>query len=81
MHSQTLIQLANGLKTKQFSSRELTQHYLDRIAAHDPQLNSFVTVTAQQALAQADAADAQIAAGQGGLLTGIKIEKKDMYQV
>ena len=79
MHLQSIKALAAGLRAKQFSSRELTQHFLGRIAALDPQLNSFVTVTAEQALAQADAADARLASGQGHALTGIPLAQKDIF--
>ena len=79
MHTLTIQQLADGLRARKFSSRELTQHYLDRIAAHDPALNSYVTVTAERALAQADAADALLAQGGGSTLTGIPLGQKDIF--
>ena len=79
MHAFSIKQLAEGLRSRQFSSRELTQHYLDRIRALDPQINSYVTVTAEIALAQADAADARLAAGTAGPLTGIPIAQKDIF--
>ncbi|TDU26817.1 aspartyl/glutamyl-tRNA(Asn/Gln) amidotransferase subunit A [Panacagrimonas perspica] len=79
MHTLSLKQLADGLRSKQFSSRELTQHYLKRIETHDPKLNSFITVTPEIALAQADAADARIKAGQAGPLTGVPIAQKDIF--
>lgn len=79
MHTFTLQELNAGLATKQFSSRELTLHYLERIARLDPQLNSFITVTEQQALAQADAADALINQNKGSVLTGIPLAHKDIF--
>ncbi len=79
MHTLSLKQLADGLRDKQFSSRELTQHYLKRIETHDPKLNSYITVTPEIALAQADAADARIKAGQAGPLTGVPIAQKDIF--
>ncbi|GAC1624694.1 MAG: Asp-tRNA(Asn)/Glu-tRNA(Gln) amidotransferase subunit GatA [Nevskia sp.] len=79
MHTLSIKQLAAGLRAKKFSSRELTQHYLTRIAAHDGALNSYVTVTAGRALAQADAADAVLAKGGGGALTGIPLGQKDIF--
>jgi aspartyl-tRNA(Asn)/glutamyl-tRNA(Gln) amidotransferase subunit A len=79
MHKLSLSEMAAGLHAKKFSSRELTQHYLDRIAAHDGALNSFVTVTPERALAQADAADARLAAGEAHLLTGIPLAQKDIF--
>ncbi|MDP3295393.1 MAG: Asp-tRNA(Asn)/Glu-tRNA(Gln) amidotransferase subunit GatA [Nevskia sp.] len=79
MHTLTIAQLAAGLREKKFSSRELTQHYLKRIDAFDGALNSFVTITAERALAQADAADARLAAGDAGILTGIPLGQKDIF--
>jgi len=79
MHTLSLKELSEGLKARRFSSVELTRHYLDRIAAHDQALNSYVTVTAERALAQAAAADAVLAKGQGGPLTGIPLAQKDIF--
>ena len=79
LHELSLRALAEGLRAKKFSSVELTRHYLDRIAAHDKALNSYVTVTAERALAQAAAADAALARGQGGPLTGIPLAQKDIF--
>ena len=79
MHNKTLTELKAGLASGDFSSRELTEHFLTRIKQHDGELNSFITVTEAQALAQADAADQAIAAGQGGLLTGLPIAHKDIF--
>ena len=79
MHTLSLKELAAGLAARKFSSRELTQHYLARIAERDPALNCYVTVTPEIALAQADAADAKLAKGEGGLLTGIPLAQKDIF--
>jgi aspartyl-tRNA(Asn)/glutamyl-tRNA(Gln) amidotransferase subunit A len=79
MHDQTIAELAAGLRARTFSSRELTEHYLERIARLDPRLNSFITVADEQALAAADAADARIGAGAAGPLTGIPIAHKDIF--
>ncbi|MFP5305913.1 MAG: Asp-tRNA(Asn)/Glu-tRNA(Gln) amidotransferase subunit GatA [Gammaproteobacteria bacterium] len=79
MHTLSIKALAAGLRERKFSSRELTQHYLKRIEALDAQLNSFITVTPAQALAQADAADARLAKGEGGALTGIPLAQKDIF--
>jgi aspartyl-tRNA(Asn)/glutamyl-tRNA(Gln) amidotransferase subunit A len=78
MHTKTLAELAEGLRNRQFSSRELTLAYLARIKQHQ-ELNAFVTVTEAQALAQADAADARLAAGNAEPLTGIPIAHKDIF--
>ncbi len=79
MHNKTLSELAAGLQAKAFSSVELTQHFLDRIKQYDGELNSFITVTEAQALAQAKAADEVIAAGNAGALTGIPLAQKDIF--
>jgi aspartyl-tRNA(Asn)/glutamyl-tRNA(Gln) amidotransferase subunit A len=70
---------AGGLRRKQFSSQELARHFLDRIAALDPKLNSFITVTPEIALEQARTADARLSAGNAGPLTGIPIAQKDIF--
>ena len=44
MHDKTLTELKAGLQAKDFSARELTEHFLDRVQARDGELNSFVTV-------------------------------------
>ena len=45
MHDKTLTELKAGLQAGDFSSRELTEHFLERIKRHDGELNSFITVT------------------------------------
>ncbi|MES2217936.1 MAG: Asp-tRNA(Asn)/Glu-tRNA(Gln) amidotransferase subunit GatA [Pseudomonadota bacterium] len=77
MHK-TIAELGNDLKTKKISSVELTQEFLDRINRFE-NLNSFITVTTTQALMQAKAADALLAQGKAGPLTGIPIAHKDIF--
>jgi len=77
--SATLAELAAALRARELSSDELTRAYLGRIEQHDPRLNSFVTVTGEQALAQASAADAILGRGEGGPLTGIPLAHKDIF--
>lgn len=79
MHDLTLRELSDKLAAGETSSVELTQHFLKRIATEDPKLNSFVTVTAESALAAAQAADAVRAAGEAGPLTGIPLAHKDIF--
>ncbi len=79
MHENTIAALGAALKKKKFSSKELTQHYLERIKKHDPQINSFITVTAEFALQQAAAADQKLATNGAGPLTGIPIAQKDIF--
>ena len=78
MHNQSITQLAQGLRNKQFSCVELTQHFLDRIH-HHVDLNAFITITDEVALKQATAADEKIAKGNASLLTGIPIAHKDIF--
>ncbi|MBD2356662.1 Asp-tRNA(Asn)/Glu-tRNA(Gln) amidotransferase subunit GatA [Tolypothrix sp. FACHB-123] len=71
-------ELHEQLIKKERSAVEITQEALDRIQALEPKLHSFLCVTAQQALDQARAVDAKIAAGEEiGLLAGIPIGIKD----
>ncbi|MFO8023756.1 Asp-tRNA(Asn)/Glu-tRNA(Gln) amidotransferase subunit GatA [Thiohalophilus sp.] len=79
MHDKTLAQQVRDLEQGTCSSEELTRHYLDRISALDPQLNSYITVAADSALARARAADALRAAGEAGPLTGIPLAHKDIF--
>ncbi|GAB6041299.1 Asp-tRNA(Asn)/Glu-tRNA(Gln) amidotransferase subunit GatA [Endothiovibrio diazotrophicus] len=79
MHDKTIAELAAGLKAGEFSSEELTRHYLERIQAHDPALNAFITVTEESALEAARAADAAIKSGDAGPLTGVPIAHKDIF--
>ena len=79
MHSKTLAELAAGLKNGEFSSEELTKSFLQRIQQHDAEINSYITVDEEHALAQARAADEKIAAGQAGPLTGIPLAQKDIF--
>ena len=66
MHKLSIRALADGLRAKKFSSRELTQHFLKRMESHDKALNSFVTVTADQALKAAEAKNVEALFNAGG---------------
>lgn len=79
LHRLSIRELAEGLSQAKFSSRELTEHYLKRIAKIDPQVKSYVTVTPEQALREADAADAALKAGNETALTGIPLAHKDIF--
>ncbi len=79
MHQLTLAGIARGLADKSFSSEELTRALLQRIHQLDPQLNSFISVTDDLAIAQAKAADARRAAGESGALLGAPIAHKDLF--
>jgi aspartyl-tRNA(Asn)/glutamyl-tRNA(Gln) amidotransferase subunit A len=75
----SLAQARLALDARQISARELTQAYLDAIAALNPRLNAYITVTAEAALTAADAADQKLAAGHGGPLEGIPLGIKDLF--
>jgi aspartyl-tRNA(Asn)/glutamyl-tRNA(Gln) amidotransferase subunit A len=79
MFDLTLAAARDELRARRLSARELTQSYLDAIAALNPRLNAYITVTPERALAQADAADAALARGQAGPLTGIPLAIKDLF--
>lgn len=79
LHRLSIREMTEGLKSAQFSSRELTQHYLDRIAKLDDRVKSYVTVTPEQALAQADAADNLLKNGTAGILAGVPLAHKDIF--
>ena len=79
VHRKTLAQLLTGLRRKEFSSVELTQLFLDRIAASQSELNAFISITGDQALQAAQAADRALAAGTGAALTGVPLVHKDIF--
>lgn len=79
MLNKTVKQLSTGLASGEFSSLELSQYFLDRIKKLDGQYNSFITVTEEQALAQAKAADEIIASGKATPWTGIPFAHKDIF--
>jgi len=78
MHNLSITELAQDLRAKKFSSLELTQYFLERIKKLDANINSFITVTEQQALARAKKADDQISDDNNPLL-GIPIAHKDLF--
>ena len=75
----SLKELSQALVAKKISSAELSTLFLDRIERLNPTLNAFVTVDREKSLKMALAADARIAAGTGGPLTGIPIAQKDIF--
>ena len=79
MINASLKQLSSQLATKKISSVELTQLYLERITALNPALNAYITLNPEVSLAQARAADMQIAQGKGEALTGIPFAQKDIF--
>jgi aspartyl-tRNA(Asn)/glutamyl-tRNA(Gln) amidotransferase subunit A len=79
LHLHTLTQLAAGLEKGTFSSVDITRALLDRIDSHNGTLNAFITVTAEQALADAQRADDARASGNAGVLNGLPIVHKDIF--
>jgi aspartyl-tRNA(Asn)/glutamyl-tRNA(Gln) amidotransferase subunit A len=79
MHNLSVAQLLGGLRAKRFSSVEVTRCFLRRIAELDGLYNSFITVDEEAALAAAAAADARLAAAEGGALTGLPLAHKDIF--
>ncbi|MEZ5618284.1 MAG: Asp-tRNA(Asn)/Glu-tRNA(Gln) amidotransferase subunit GatA [Rhodocyclaceae bacterium] len=79
MINASLKELAAALAAKQVSSVELTNQFLDRIARLNPALNAFITVGGEKSLAMARDADARIARGEAGPLTGIPVAHKDIF--
>lgn len=79
MHQLTIAEIIRGLRDRQFSSVEITSHLLERIQQLDNQFNSFITVTGEQAIQQAGAADARLAQGGAPALCGVPIAHKDIF--
>jgi len=78
LHDHSLTALRDMLRRREISSIELTRHCLDRIAQYSD-LNAFITVDESGAMSAAAAADAQLAGGEHGLLTGVPIAHKDIF--
>ncbi|MCK0510061.1 Asp-tRNA(Asn)/Glu-tRNA(Gln) amidotransferase subunit GatA [Aromatoleum buckelii] len=79
MINASLTELRAALDAGKISSVELATLFLDRIERLDPALNAFITVDRDGALETARAADARIAAGDAGPLTGIPLAHKDVF--
>jgi len=79
MFSFTLAEARAALRARKISAVDLTDAYLGAIEALNPQLNAYVLVTPEAARAQAAAADAALARGEAGPLTGIPLAIKDLF--
>src|SRR5579863_6580867 len=79
LHTLSIGELGRALRAGKTSSVEITRHFLSRIERLNPTLNALITVTAEQALAAAAAADARRAAGDEGPLLGIPLIHKDIF--
>ncbi|MDR0942311.1 MAG: Asp-tRNA(Asn)/Glu-tRNA(Gln) amidotransferase subunit GatA [Holosporales bacterium] len=74
----TISQARDGLKNKEFSSVELTKHYLEKIDEFK-ELNAFITVEPEKALEAAKKADENIAKDRDAPLLGVPIAVKDLF--
>ncbi len=80
MNTPTIAEAAALIAARELSPVELTRHCLDRIGQLDGQLNAFLLVTEDRAMADARAAEARVMAGTPrGPLDGIPIAHKDIY--
>jgi aspartyl-tRNA(Asn)/glutamyl-tRNA(Gln) amidotransferase subunit A len=79
MHNKSITELSQLLHAKKISSLELTHHFLNRIKTIDKTLNTFITLTEENALLQAKQADEKIAKGNAHPLTGVPIAQKDIF--
>jgi amidase len=79
LHEMTAAEQLRALRDREICSRDLTEHYLDRIDRLDPQLGSFVTVTPELARREAARADERLARGEWSPLLGLPLGIKDMH--
>jgi aspartyl-tRNA(Asn)/glutamyl-tRNA(Gln) amidotransferase subunit A len=75
----TLAEARDGLRKRTFTSVELTEAFVDAIAAGNPALNAYVLPTPERALEQAKASDAKLQSGKGGALEGLPLGIKDLF--
>lgn len=80
--SESVADIAARVDGGQQSAREVAEHAISRIEAINPALNAFVAWNPDDALAQADAIDARVAAGESiGSLAGVPVGVKDLEAV
>ena len=78
MEQLSLAQLATALQKKEFSSYELTQHFIRKIDTHQ-NLNALISIDEENALHEAQRADQQLKNGEVKSLTGIPMALKDLF--
>jgi aspartyl-tRNA(Asn)/glutamyl-tRNA(Gln) amidotransferase subunit A len=79
LYELTIHELHRMLKNREVSSVEATRSMLERIGAVEGRVRSFITVTPDEALKNAEAADRRIAEGKIDVLTGIPVALKDIF--
>ncbi|HEY3731783.1 MAG TPA: Asp-tRNA(Asn)/Glu-tRNA(Gln) amidotransferase subunit GatA [Steroidobacteraceae bacterium] len=79
VHGKGVAELSAALRARELSSVEVTRALLERAATHQSNLNAFISISAESALAEAAQADARLQAQQGGPLTGVPIAHKDIF--
>ena len=75
----SLADMSRAMREGEVSSLELTRFFLDRIERHNAQINGYIRITADAALAAAEAADKRIRSGDAAPLTGIPYAHKDIF--
>ena len=82
----SLVQAGELIRQRKISPVELTQAHLERIQRVDPRVNSYITVTAEQAMQSARQAEAELRRGETqageplGSLHGLPLAIKDLYE-
>jgi aspartyl-tRNA(Asn)/glutamyl-tRNA(Gln) amidotransferase subunit A len=79
MHNLTIAEIVTGLQNRSFSSAEITQHLLARATRLDKQFNSLITITENEALEAAKAADQRLAEKNAPALCGVPLIHKDIF--
>ena len=77
LHDMTVAELAQALKSKQVSAVEVATRFLAQTGGNPH--NAFLDIDSEVTLAQAQASDARLAAGTGGLLEGVPVAHKDVF--
>ena len=78
-HSKTIKEMSIDLAKGEYSSEELTRHFLKRIEQHEPNLNSFISTFPEQAISLARQSDEKRREGNSEPLLGIPIAHKDIF--
>jgi Asp-tRNA(Asn)/Glu-tRNA(Gln) amidotransferase A subunit family amidase len=80
LHARTVIELADAVRSRVLSARQVLDHHLERIAALNAPLGALVFEDGAGARAAADAIDARLARGDDpGPLAGVPFAVKELY--